>query len=501
MTEKRTIFEFGEFALEVYGRRLIRRDTGQPITLTAKVFDTLLYLVAHRGEVQSKETLLRAIWPELVVEENNLTQNISTLRQALGETPSENRYIATVARRGYQFVAAVTERDAQAPAVVPAVAPPTTPSTAPPGAVPPAVRSRRSIWAGTAALAILLAAGAFLIPRHETAPNPLSAVVGGTQDPAAYLLYSNGRYALGQSTDPSIQLAIGYFEQAITRDPRFALAHARLADCYMMMGIFGMRSPAENFPRARDSVLKALQIEPRLAAAYATLGHIKLQFDRDWDGAAADFDKAIELDPLLPEPHLYRGALASMRGDLDRGLEDLRAAQQLEPLLTLYKTRRATMLYYARRYREAEQEINESLALDDRPGIAHRQLGRIYLHTGRFELALAEFGKARGVTPGSYSDLAQTFALAGRRPEALAELARVLEVSATRYVSPLDVATIYASLGDAALALQWLERALEQRAPALGFVPQNPSFDSLHQDARFVSVVEKIGVWRRPLVP
>lgn len=496
MTEKRTIFEFGEFALEVHGRRLIRRDTGQPITLTAKVFDTLLYLVTHRGEVQSKETLLRAIWPELVVEENNLTQNISTLRQALGETPSENRYIATVARRGYQFVAAVAERDALAPVAPVALTP-----TPPAAAIPPAVRSRRSIWAGTAALAILLAAGAFLIPRHAAAPNPLSAAVGGTQDPAAYLLYSNGRYALGQSTDPSIQLAIGYFEQAITRDPHFALAHARLADCYMMMGIFGMRSPAENFPRARDSALKALQIEPRLAAAYATLGQIKLQFDRDWDGAAADFDKAIELDPLLPEPHLYRGALASMRGDLDRGLEDLRAAQQLEPLLTLYKTRRATMLYYARRYREAEQEINESLALDDRPGIAHRQLGRIYLHTGRFELALAEFGKARGVTPGSYSDLAQTYALAGRRAEALAELARVLEVSAGRYVSPLDIATIYASLGDADQALQWLERALEQRAPALGFVPQNPSFDSLHQDARFVSVVEKIGVWRRPLAP
>jgi DNA-binding winged helix-turn-helix (wHTH) protein/tetratricopeptide (TPR) repeat protein len=495
VSEKRTIFEFGPFALEVHGRRVVRRETGQPLQLTAKVFDTLLHLIEHRGEVQSKETLLRAIWPELVVEENNLTQNISTLRQLLGETPSENRYIATVPRRGYQFVAAVTQRDALAPAVAHAA------TAAVPGPVPPVVRSRRSIWVGTTVLALVLAAGAFLVPRQEPAVNPLSTVVGGTRDSAAYLLYSNGRFALGQSNEPSIQQAIGYFEQAIAREPGFALAHARLADCYMVMGIFGMRSPAETFPRARDSVLRALQIEPRLAAAYATLGHIKMQYDRDWDGAEADFNRAVELDPSVPESRLYRGALASMRGDIERGLADLAAAQQLEPLLTLYKTRRGSMLYFARRYREAEQEIRESIALDDRPGIAHRALGRLYVHTGRYDLALAEYAKARGVTPGSYSDVGQALALAGRHAEALAELDRVLKIAATRYVSPVDIATLYASLGDADNALAWLERALEQRAPTVGFVPQNPSFDSLHHDPRFIALVAKIGVWKRPLTP
>ncbi|MEO8061353.1 MAG: winged helix-turn-helix domain-containing protein [Pseudomonadota bacterium] len=494
MNEKRIIFEFGDFALEVHGRRLMRRDTGQPITLTAKVFDTLLYLIAHRGEVQSKETLLRAIWPELVVEENNLTQNISTLRQALGETPSQNKYIATVARRGYQFVAAVTERDA--------LTPPATPAAHIAPTLPPAVRYRRSVWIGTAALAVFLAAGAFLVPRHEVTANPLSAVVGGTRDSAAYLLYSNGRFALGQLNEPSVQLAIGYFEQAIARDPKFALAHARLADCYVNIGIFGMRSPAETFPRARDSVLRALQIEPRLASAYATLGHVKMQYDRDWDGAEADFNRAIALDPTVAEPYLYRGALTSMRGDLDRGLEDLKQAQQLEPLLTLYKTRRGSMLYFARHYSEAEQQFNESLALDDRPAIAHRALGRLYLHTGRYDLALAEFAKCKGgPTPGSYADLAQTLVLSGRRAEAKVELDRILALSTTRYVSPVDIASIYASFGDDNNALVWLERALEQRASALGFVAQNPTFDSLHRDVRFSSLVSRIGVWKRPLVP
>src|SRR5215510_9444490 len=115
-TGDRIVYEFGGFALEAERRLLLRRESGEPIALTAKVLDTLLYLVEHRGETLDKDTLLRAIWPELVVEENNLTQNISTLRQVLGETRGENRFIVTVPRRGYRFVADVTRREEGVPA-------------------------------------------------------------------------------------------------------------------------------------------------------------------------------------------------------------------------------------------------------------------------------------------------------------------------------------------------------------------------------------------------
>lgn len=497
-TEKRTVYEFGGFALET-GRRLLRRDTGESIALTAKVLDTLLYMVEHRGETLDKDTLLRAIWPELVVEENNLTQNISTLRQVLGEARGENRFIATVPRKGYRFVAEVVVRDGLAADAAP---------EAPIPAAPPAVRSRRTIWIGMASLAAALALGALLLPRGNPPvtppmppPIPPAGLIGGTQDHAAYLLYNQGRFALSRQTEPSLQLAIGYFEQAIARDPHFALAHSRLAESYSTLGIFGMRAPAETFPRARDSALKALQIEPRLATAYATRGHIKMQFDRDWEGAEADYTRAIELDPTLSEPHLYRGVLSVMRGDLERGLMDLRSAQELEPLLTLSKTRTGSMLYFARRYADAEKQFTESLALDDRVGIPHRSLGRVYLHTGRYDLALAEFAKAQGITPGCYADVANVYALSGRREEALAELDRILELSKRRYVSAVDIAAIYAGLGDSDNAVMWLDRALEQRASTLGFVAQNPAFDSLHHDPRFIAIVERIGVWKKPLTP
>jgi tetratricopeptide (TPR) repeat protein len=272
-----------------------------------------------------------------------------------------------------------------------------------------------------------------------------------------------------------------------------------MAEAYATLGIWGLRAPADTFPRARDSVVQALRIEPRLAAAYSTSAHVKMQYDRDWEGAEADLRRAIELDPALADAHLKLGVLFSMRGEVDRGMAEIRRSQELEPLLTISKTRAGAMLYFARRYAEAEQQLKESLALDDNFEIAHRSLGRVYLVTGRYDLALAEFAKAPTISPGSYADVASAYALSGRRAEALAELQRVLRISGERYVSAADIAAIYASLGDADNALMWLDRALEQRASTLGFVAQNPIYDSLHKDPRFVSIVERIGVWKKPL--
>ena len=621
---KRTVYEFGDFILEGGRRRLLRRGSKDALALTGKAFDTLLYLVEHRGETLDKDTLLRVIWPGVIVEENSLTQSISMLRQALGEVPGENRYIATVPRKGYRFVAEVTElsrltQDATAPSI---------------GTISAArKRSVWVVWIGAAAVTVL-AVGVYLLQRgagrdspsaiHSVAVlpfkpllpgegdeslelgmtesmiasigargglnvSPLSSVrrhgpidqdpitvgralhvesvldgslqhhgdrlqvsvrllrvadgrelwvnqyagnfagvfgiqeqisakvtdtvlgkssaagtgapltVGGTKDANAYLLYANGRYALARSTEESLGLAIGYFAQALARDPEFALAHVGLAESYTILGVFGMRAPAETMPRARDAVLKALRIEPRLAGAYATLGQIKMQYDRDWEGAEADFARAIALNASLSEPHLHWGVLLGMRGELDRGLEELKQAEQLEPLLTTAKTRAASLLYFAHRYEEAIAQITESLALDDRPGIAHALLGRVYLRTGRFELAQAEFGKVRGPTPGSFGDVGQALAMSGRRAEALAELDRVLKLSTERYVPAGDIASIYASLGDTENALVWLDRALQQRTSVLGFLAQNPTFDGLHGDPRFAALVDRVGIWKRPL--
>src|SRR5258708_6816993 len=191
-TDKRTVYEFGDFFLESGQRRLSRRESGeagggQPLALTAKVFDTLLHLIEHRGETLDKDTLLGAIWPGVVVEENNLTQSVSALRQVLGETRAENRYIATIPRKGYRFVGDVTERIALAAPVVPAK---------PAGPVgTDTKRSLRTLWLSAAALAVLVAIGTVLVQRgrdghsalsgRSTAASGLSPALGGTKNSAA----------------------------------------------------------------------------------------------------------------------------------------------------------------------------------------------------------------------------------------------------------------------------------------------------------------------------
>src|SRR5262249_25680745 len=161
-------------------------------------------------------------WPGVIVEENNLTQSISALRQALGERPGTNRYVATVPRKGYRFVSAVTELASLAGE---------RPVSTPVAGVAERKPSRHSAWssAAIAALVVLGGGGAFFVlgtGEHSAAPPVQAHVLGGTEDSTAYLLYANGRYALARSTEPSLVLAIGYFEQAIARDPNFALAHA-----------------------------------------------------------------------------------------------------------------------------------------------------------------------------------------------------------------------------------------------------------------------------------
>ena len=622
-------YEFGNFALEVGEQRLVRLDTGEFIPLAGKPFDTLVYLVEHAGELLDKDVLLHAIWPGVIVEENSLTQIVSTLRQLLGEARGENRYIATVARKGYRFVAKVTRHDEpdRPHAAV-------TSDAAPSGAEPAPPRRRFGpLFAGVAALMVVIAAIAFflrppgpeqpatvasqslailpfkpLLPtdRNESlelgmteslisslgrysprAISPLSSVRrysaldqdaiaagrelgvdtvldgslqrrgdrlrvsvrllrvadgrqlwaqnfdqefttifdlqdviaekvaqalavrwgGGasmhgapyTQDPEAYALYASGRLAWTRQTEPSLLQAIAFFEQAIARDPNYALAYTGLADSYAVLGVFGMRAPSEVFPKARQAVEKALSIDPDLAAAHSALGHIKVQYEHDWDGAAAEYARALELDPSLALTHHRRGLLYAMQGDIDHAEAESERAQQLEPLWLAPRVAAANFLYYAKRYDESIQRIKPVLALDDRAESARNVLIRDLLGKGDYVRALEEIDRRPLQAPGSNAYRAEALALSGRRDEALAELDRVLKLSRQRYVSAYDIALIYAALADTEKTFQWLERALESRSTLINFLPQDPMLDALHADPRFASLVQRVGIYRRSL--
>ena len=630
MTGTPVRYEFGDFALELAQQRLLRRATGEPIPLTGKAFDTLAFFVEHAGETLDKDVLLRSIWPGVIVEENSLTQNVSTLRQVLGETRGENRYIATIARKGYRFVARVTRRD-EDPVVADA---PEAGVTAPPDAAHLAARRKRIglILAGAALfVAIVAAISWLLIPirphksdrvgptlailpfkplllaeRNESLElgmtesliaslgqhsrqgiSPLSSVrrfaaldqdtltagralgvdnvLDGslqrrgnrlrvsvrllrvadgqqlwaqsfdqdftsifevqdiiaarvaqalevswagfgssrgapyTADPEAYALYASGRFAWTRQTGPSLLQSITFFEQAIARDPSYALAYSGLADSLAVLGVFGIRAPNEVFPKARLAADKALSIDPNLAAAHDALGHVKVQYEHDWDGAAREYSLALRLDPSLALTYHRRGLLYAMQGDIDRAIAACEQAQELEPLWLSPRIATATFHYYAKRYTESIKLIEQVLALDDRSDNARGALIRYLIAQGQYQRALTEVDKAFIQTQGSDSFRAQALALSGRRAEALAELDRVLELSTKRYVSPYDIALIHAALLDTESTFLWLERAVQDRSTLINFLAQDPMFDTLHSDPRFTSLVERIGIYHRVL--
>ena len=562
--------ELPGFTIDVRRRVLLRRESGEPIALTSKAFDTLLYLAQHPGEVLEKDALLAAVWPGVIVEENSLAQNISALRQALGESHGENRYIATVPRRGYRFVAEVRARSEMPPTVA-SDAPVAAPSAPTESASPSTItrpwwmrvavvvvlsigvawfwlsggnKEESAVSAGTVpSLAVLpfkplvsterdeslelgmtdslitklseldghvvkplssvrrygkpdqdaLAAGRALdaqvvldgslqhsggrlrvnarlldvkdgrqiwagsfdenfttifevqdtIARRvsEALRAPLSDRAakrgerGSTQNSAAYLAYANGKLAWTRLSEQSLNQAIGEFEKALALDPRYALAHVGIADSYATLAVFGVMAPHDAFPRARRAVEQALAIEPELAAAHATLGHIAVQHDLDWITGMAEYDRAIALDPDYARTYHWRGISYAMHGATEKALADFERARQLEPLWIAPRAATGNALFYARRYKEAIAVLTETLELDERADNARTYRARAYLHSGQHELALAEFVKLRereARTPGSFGDVGQAMAMMGQGELARAELVRLREIAKSR---------------------------------------------------------------------
>jgi len=246
---------------------------------------------------------------------------------------------------------------------------------------------------------------------------------------------------------------------------------------------------------------KALSIDPDLAAAHSSLGHIHAIYEHDWDDAAREYQRALQLDPSLASAYHRLGLLYAMQGDIDHALEANGRAQQLEPLWFAPKGAAGNFLYFARRYDESIRVLEQVLALDERADNARAFLIRNLIVKGDFERALAEYDKRPLQMPGANANRAQALALAGRRAAALAELDRVLKLSKERYVAAYDIALIYAALGDTENTFLWLDRAVEDRSTMMVFLAQDPMFDALHADARFAALVQRIGIYRHALPP
>lgn len=315
-----------------------------------------------------------------------------------------------------------------------------------------------------------------------------------TDDAGAYDLFLNGRFYWNRRSSPDdLRKAIEFYSRAVERDPRFALAYSGLADALAVLGIFGVRAPQDVYPKALAASERALEIDPDLAEAHATRGHIRLHFQRDWQGALDDYDEAIRHDARYAMAHMWRGFWFVFVGRNQEGLAELQAARDLEPDQLILAVNHARGLYWARHYDEAAAELARVLEIAPENGTARALLVGVLTRTGRFEEALEMLGGNAQSAPGSRSLKGVALALSGRTEEARAELQRLEGLARTEYVSAYEIASISAALGDIDGAFVWLDKAIVDGDSLLPVLRTDPVMDPLRSDPRYIDAENKIG--------
>ena len=319
-----------------------------------------------------------------------------------------------------------------------------------------------------------------------------------TDNVDAYKLYLKGRYAWERRNRAALQNAITYFEQAISADPDYALAHAGLADCYMIMGVYSIRPTREVYPRALQLALRALELEPELAEAHHSLGAVKQFLEWNWSEADACYTRALELDPRLTVTRGWRATLyvASMMRRQD-GLTESFDAMKLEPDSGLIAYIAAINHYWARDLDGAAELIERALELEPKAVFAHWVRALIFSVKGYHEEAISATMRAVLVAnhhPLLVSALGAAYARAGKRAEAEKLINELNERSTREYIAPMYIADIYLALDRLMEAIEWYERAVDEHNPLLIGIAVAPHYDPLRNEPRFRALLRRMNL-------
>ena len=315
-----------------------------------------------------------------------------------------------------------------------------------------------------------------------------------TENTKAHQFYLKGRYFWNKRTGPDLQTAIDYFKQAIEQDPNYALAYAGLADSHVLLPYFGAGTLQQSIPPANAAAQKALELDPTLAEPHSTLGLI-LYYAFDFSQSKKEFERAIALDPNDATAHQWFGnGPLIVTGEFDRAIAEGKRAVELDPLSLVINTDLAVSYTMARRYPEAIEQLNKILAMDPRFYYARWTFGLALQCNGQLPEAIAQYKKAAELTddPFVLAWLAQGYAKAGQRKEALKLLAQMEELATKRYVGAWSFAIVHLALGEKGKAIDDLERAYRERSdPFITFIKVSPLFDPLRGDPRFQTLLAK----------
>jgi TolB-like protein/Flp pilus assembly protein TadD len=316
-----------------------------------------------------------------------------------------------------------------------------------------------------------------------------------TDNAEAFQLYLQGRYHWNKGTIDGYKRAIDYFQQAISKDPKYAVAYAGLADSYLLLGSYWV----ETLPEAKVAAEQALALDDSLAEAHVALGSIKLLLDWDWPAAERAFQQGLSLNPSSALAHNQYATYLATAGRLDDALSQVRRAQELDPLSPIVNSDLGRYLLYAGQNAEAIAQFRKTLEFDPNSVSARRGLGLAYSADNQHQDAIAELQRALTLSENSpliLGDLGAAYARAGDRAAADTVLKQLTAMAAQQYVPASAHAMVYAALGERSRALDALEKAHGEHDFAITQITVAPWAQPLRGDSRYVDLVNRLGLGR-----
>ena len=452
-------FEFGDFLLDVGERKLIRRDGSANGALAEKAFQTLVHLVRHSGTLLTKEELLLAVWPDTIVEENNLGKAIHAIRQCLGERIGEQKYIETVPKHGYRFVAEVKRTPADI--------------------------------------------------NREATFHVIDDGVGGPMRSPAYDLYLRGKVKAGSENREDTEAAIKVLEAAVAIDPNLAGAHAQLARAYNTLAFkFSSEKQAKVYhENAEVAILKSLALDPKLAEGHFARGLILWTKTKGFphEQAIQSYKRALELDPDDDETHHQLSLVYSHIGLLEEAQTTVRRALEINPNNTMARFRVGVYNTYEGKCNDA-MNVFKTIPRDVSPLLVDRCMADVLVQVGRVKEAEEIVGRYLEQHPkdegGSFTSVkALLLAKRGNVQDADTAIERAVELGqgfGHFHHTAHNIASACAAMNRAGDAVQWLESAADDGFPNLTYFTIDPNLDTIRHHPRFVAFMQKLQPqWQR----
>jgi len=321
-------------------------------------------------------------------------------------------------------------------------------------------------------------------------------------NPEAYQLYLNGRYHANKGTYDGLMKGIEYFQQAIAKDPNYALAYASLADSYVELGGWlTYLPPSEAGPKAKAAAMKALELDDSLAEAHAALARAQYYFGWDWPSAEREFKRAVELNPNSAISHHGYSELLLARARFDESIAEGMRALEIDPLSPQIVADLAYTYLVMRRYDEAIAQHRKALDLDPNAAWIRQDMAYAYTLKGAYAQAIAEDDKipvqAKVVAAENKliaSGIGWIYAVSGRRVDALKIAEQFKDLASHAYVDFYQVAEIYAALDDKDEAFRLLEKAYEEHSSNMPFLAVDPFWDGIRSDPRYADLLRRMGL-------